>query len=68
MEASFTLPIISLALTSEYGSVGNPAIEYLQRHPTRLAKALARQRLKEEKREDFIKNLRYVVEHEETQS
>jgi len=68
MEAYFALPIISLALTSRYGSVRNPAIDYMQRHPTKLAKALARQRLKDEKREDFIKSLRDVVEREETQS
>ncbi len=67
MDPCFALPIISLALTSEYGSVRNPAIRYMQRHPTRLAKALARQRLKSETREDFCKNLRYVVEHEESQ-
>jgi hypothetical protein len=68
MEDSFALPIISLALTSRYGSVRNPAIDYMQGHPTKLAKALARQRPKDEKREDFIKNLRDVIEREETQS
>lgn len=64
MNPVFALPIIGLALTSEYGSVRNPAIGYLQRNPTRLAKALARQRLKNETRDDFRKDLRSVIEHD----
>ena len=63
MDPVFALPIISLALTSEYGSVINPAIYYMQFNPTELAKALARQRLKRETRGDFRKSLHYVIEH-----
>ena len=66
MNPIFALPIISLALTSSFGSVRNPAIGYLEWHPTKLGKALARQRLKSEAREDFRKDLRAVIAQETT--
>jgi len=62
MDPAFALPIVSLALTSTYGGVRNPAIYYMQFHPTKVAKALAKQRLKSETREDFCKDLRSVIE------
>lgn len=64
MRADLALPLVGLALTSSYGSVRKPAINYLYFHRNPLAKALAAQRLKVENREDFRKSLQQVLDSE----
>jgi Protein of unknown function (DUF1566) len=64
MEPLFALPIVGLALTSSTHGVRSPAVYYLERHPTRMAKAVARQALKNEEFEGFRDRLRSVVENE----